>query len=231
MEEYGYNTRYMRNFEKQSERALHDTEFMSQFVEGYSNALQGAQDFFTSEGFLKELGKSAGILVLRAIKIEGLVTTVKGATSYAKNRRWVDELLTLSKIENADELLTLSKIENADELLTLAKTKYANKVTAKGVGLEWLKKGTAKLVNKVARKELIKVSIGNIIKAGTKTAKGLLGLESAISIGFGIWDTIKGAKKIREGSSLSDEFRKAIGPLDEEKDKIIEFWSLINNKP
>ena len=102
--------------------------------------------------------------------------------------------------------------------MTLAKTKYANKVTAKGVGLEWLKKGTAKLVNKVARKELIKVSIGNIIKAGTKTAKGLLGLESAISIGFGIWDTIKGAKKIREGSSLSDEFRKAIGPLDEEKD-------------
>ena len=212
MEEYGYNTRYMRNFEKQSERALHDTEFMSQFVEGYSNALQEAQEFFTSEGFLKELTKSAFTLGLRAYNLYGLYTNVKDATFYAKNRRWIDVLFDMSKIE------------------------FANKFAAKGADIpnwfpKWLKSGITKGVNKIARKELIEVSTGNIIKHSTKTAKTFSLVGSAISIGFGIWDTINGANKIREGSSLSDEFRKVIGPLEEEKDKIIEFWSLINNKP
>ena len=83
-----------------------------------------------------------------------------------------------------------------------------------------------KSVNKIAKKELIPSS-GVIFKEGSKLSKGLTGLGGAISIGFGIWDTIRGADKIKHGSKLSDEFRKVTWALVDSKDKINKFYDLI----
>ena len=84
-----------------------------------------------------------------------------------------------------------------------------------------------KFVNKIAKKELIPSS-GVILKEGSKLSKGLTGLGGVISIGFGIWDTIRGADKIKHGSKLSDEFRKVTGALVDSKDKINKFYDVIS---
>lgn len=85
----------------------------------------------------------------------------------------------------------------------------------------------AKVVNKIAGKKVIPKT-GVIIKAGSTLSKGLTYLGSVITIGFGIWDTINGANKIKEGSKLSDEFRKVIGPLRKAKSDINKNYNLIN---
>ena len=85
----------------------------------------------------------------------------------------------------------------------------------------------AKFVNKIAKKEMIPSS-GIILKEGSKLSKGLTGLGGAISIGFGIFDTIRGADKIKHGSKVSDEFRKVTGALVDSKDKINKFYDVIS---
>ena len=83
-----------------------------------------------------------------------------------------------------------------------------------------------KFVNKIAKKEVIPSS-GVIFKEGSKLSKGLTGLGGVLSIGFGIWDTIRGADKIKHGSKLSDEFRKVTSSLVDSKDKINKFYDVI----
>ena len=84
----------------------------------------------------------------------------------------------------------------------------------------------SKVVNKLAKKEVIPPT-GVVIRGGTKLAKGLSYVGSVLAIGFGIWDTIKGANKIKEGSKLSDEFRKVIEPLKKAKVDINKQYDLI----
>ena len=229
MEEYGYNQHYLSNFQRESKEALHMTEFMSQFVDGYSSSLQEAKEFIYSERFLDlmlEIGKDS-IQALKSIySFFGLTTTVGEAASYAK-KRWLSHFFEDAKTSVSQKITAPQKIA------------VSRKITAQGIKIpNWLgsrvksgvTKGVNKIWNKIARKDLID-STGAIIKHSTKTAKALSALGAAISIGFGIWDTINGVNKIREGSALSDEFREVIDPLDKEKDRIIEFWSLSNKKP
>ena len=85
----------------------------------------------------------------------------------------------------------------------------------------------AKAVNKIAKKEVIPPT-GVLIKSGSTLSKGLSAVSSVVAVGFGIWDTINGANKIKEGSKLSDEFRKVIKPLRKSKDDINKMYNLIN---
>ena len=84
----------------------------------------------------------------------------------------------------------------------------------------------AKIVNRIARKEIIPPS-GVIIKEGSKFSKGLTVLGGVVSIGFGIWDTIHGANKMKHGSKLSDEFRKVTNSLQKAQTKINEYYDII----
>ena len=88
-------------------------------------------------------------------------------------------------------------------------------------------KFVAKFVNKLAKKEFIPPT-GIILKSGGTLSKSLAGVSSAVSLGLGIWDTIKGANKMKAGSSLSKEFRKVIEPLKKAKIDINKAYNLMN---
>ena len=49
MEEYGYNAEYLRSFENQSRSALTETNFVTQFLDGYTNSMKEAEEFVNSE--------------------------------------------------------------------------------------------------------------------------------------------------------------------------------------
>ena len=67
----------------------------------------------------------------------------------------------------------------------------------------------------------IKIAGKTIVTAGTTTAKALSSSLAGIGIFFGIWDVAEGAKKIKNGSQLAQEFRKSSGSLKEESAKLI----------
>ncbi|KAJ7390040.1 hypothetical protein OS493_027565 [Desmophyllum pertusum] len=60
-----------------------------------------------------------------------------------------------------------------------------------------------------------------LVDAGTTGAKVLSGSLVIVGIAFGIWDIVGGAKKIKIGSELADEFRKSSKELKEEAAKLI----------
>ena len=103
---------------------------------------------------------------------------------------------------------------------------YKDLATKLVAGDRTIPKFIVKFVNKVAKKEVIPSS-GVIFKEGSKLSKGLAGLGGVISMGFGIWDTIRGADKIKHGSKLSDEFRKVTRSLVDSKDKINKFYDVV----
>lgn len=105
----------------------------------------------------------------------------------------------------------------------IAKEDLSNKLVARQ---RTVPKFFAKIVNKIARKEIIPPS-GVIIKEGSKFSKGLTVLGGVVSIGFGIWDTIHGANKMKHGSKLSDEFRKVTNSLQKAQTKINEYYDII----
>ena len=210
------------------------TEFMSQFLDGYTNSLQEAKEFVFSErvGELVLNGLKYSVIAgWKSYRLKGTFDTIGEAGKYA-NKRWLKQLLE-QKFGATEDIAGIP--QKTQKITAAEKAADARRISAQGGRIPgWLggnKLGSQinKISQKIARKDLF--DSAGVIKHSGKAAKGLSIIGSAISIGFGIFDTINGAKKIREGSTLSEEFRKIIGPLDKEKDRIIEFWSLSSNIP
>ena len=47
----------------------------------------------------------------------------------------------------------------------------------------------------------------------------------AISVVVGIWDTINGAKKMKEGSSVAKEMKELVKVLDSAKQEIVDWYA------
>ena len=69
-----------------------------------------------------------------------------------------------------------------------------------------------------------KIAGKTLVTAGTTTAKALSGSLAGVGILFGIWDVAAGAKKIKNGSQLAQEFRKSSESLKEESAKLIAMY-------
>lgn len=70
----------------------------------------------------------------------------------------------------------------------------------------------------------LKIAGKTIVAAGTTTAKALSGSLAGVGIFFGIWDVAAGAKKIKNGSQVAQEFRKSSESLKEESAKLIALY-------
>ena len=63
-----------------------------------------------------------------------------------------------------------------------------------------------------------------VVTAGTTGAKVLSSSLAVFGIAFGIWDVVGGAKKIKNGSELAKDFRKASKNLKSESAKLIKTY-------
>ncbi|KAL9968186.1 hypothetical protein ACROYT_G026529 [Oculina patagonica] len=63
-----------------------------------------------------------------------------------------------------------------------------------------------------------------IVAAGTTSAKALSGSLAGFGIAFGIWDIVGGAKKIKNGSELAEEFHRSSEHLRAESCRLIKLY-------
>jgi len=63
-----------------------------------------------------------------------------------------------------------------------------------------------------------------VIEAGSVAARGLGALSGVLSIGFGIWDIIAGAKSIGSNSAVGNDLRKFAKSLEDGMDAIDQMW-------
>lgn len=214
VEEYGYNAEYMNKFQSQSRDVLTQTNLMAKFVDGYISSMKDAEEFVNSE---------RGIHVFKVIE-----STMKIGWFASSAFQQID------KLKSGITWFRMGYFFRSDKTIPIAAKfrkfalprnyiKLSEQLAGKQIAVPNF---VAKGVNKIARKELI--NPGKVlVKGGTSLSKGISAVTSFVAIGFGIWDTINGARKIREGSVLSDEFRKVICPLRKARIDINKVFVLI----
>ena len=175
-------------------RLFHATFSLHGFLKEYSNILKEADEF---------LNKPEGEVVAKDAYTA--VEVIKAAAEVAWRTYKIGDVVYrgVKQVEQARQIKAVGNFLQADY--------YAAKEAGIGVATQAAAPG-------------YKIAGETIVAAGTTTAKALSGSFAGIGIVFGIWEVAAGAKKIKNGSQLAQEFRKSSESLKEESAKLIALY-------